>query len=107
MVDEYNNEPHRGLPKFEDPETGKMRHMTPNEAWAAHVANGFEPVSVDPDEADDLFRPYKICTARRSQVWWNTNGPVDPRRGRYMGDGDRRRSLAVRIRRYPGCVISS
>ena len=86
MVEEYNDKPHDGLPKFEDPETGKKRHMTPNEAWAAHVANGFEPVPVDPDEADDLFRPYKICTARRSQVWWNTNEYFHPALEAYHGE---------------------
>lgn len=73
MVAEYNDKPHRGLPKFQDPDTGKTRHMTPNECWAAHLSNGFEVVSVDPDEADDLFRPYEIRTARRAQVQWNGN----------------------------------
>ncbi|MCI5041031.1 MAG: Mu transposase C-terminal domain-containing protein [Donghicola eburneus] len=73
MVEEYNNRPHRGLPKFRDPETGKRRHMTPNESWAAHLADGFEPVLIDQDEADDLFRPYEIRTVRRAEVQWNTN----------------------------------
>ncbi len=86
MVEEYNNEPHRGLPKFEDPETGKKRHMTPNEAWAAHVANGWEPVPVDPDEADDLFRPYETRTTRRSQVQWNTNEYFHPALQSYHGE---------------------
>ncbi len=72
-IADYNDRPHSGLPRFEDPETGKRRHMTPNEAWAAHVANGFEPVTIDPAEADDLFRPYVTRTASRSQVQWNTN----------------------------------
>ena len=72
-VADYNDSEHRGLPKFQDPETGKWRHMTPNEAWAAHVANGFEPVTVDPGEEDDLFRPYEIRTVRRAQVTWNSN----------------------------------
>ena len=73
MVAEHNSRPHRGLPKFEDPATGKTRHMSPDEAWAAHVSAGFEPVPVDPGEADDLFRPYEIRTVRRSLVQWNTN----------------------------------
>ncbi|MGR1580119.1 Mu transposase C-terminal domain-containing protein [Thalassobius sp. S69A] len=73
MVDEHNNKPHRGLPKFRDPETGKKRHLTPNESWASHVADGFEPVTIDQDEADDLFRPYEIRVARRAEVQWNTN----------------------------------
>lgn len=72
-VAEYNATPHRGLPKFEDPKTGRTRHMSPDEAWAAHVANGFEPVPVDPVEVDDLFRPYEIRTARRALVQWNNN----------------------------------
>lgn len=69
----HNDEPHRELPKFRDPDTGKTRHMSPNECWAAHVANGFEPVPVDAEEADDLFRPYEVRTCRRAQVQWNTN----------------------------------
>ncbi|HBD91785.1 MAG: integrase [Rhodobacteraceae bacterium GWE1_64_9] len=73
MVEEYNNKIHTSLPKFEDPQSGKTRHMTPNEAWAAHVAAGFEPVPVDQAEVDDLFRPYEIRTASRSEVQWNGN----------------------------------
>lgn len=73
MVDEYNAKPHTSLPKFEDPETGKKRHMSPDEFWKAHDANGFEPVPVDADEADDLFRPYEIRTVRRAEVEWNGN----------------------------------
>lgn len=72
-VAEYNNREHRGLPRFEDPETGRMRHMTPNEAWAAHVAGGFEPVRIDPADEDDLFRPYEIRMVRRALIEWNTN----------------------------------
>lgn len=73
MVAEYNDRPHRSLPKFEDPTTGRLRHMSPNEAWAAHVASGFEPVLVDPEDADDLFRPYEFRTVRRAIVQWNNN----------------------------------
>lgn len=69
----YNDRPHQGLPRFEDPQTGRLRHMTPNEAWDAHVRNGFEPVPVDTEEEDDLFRPYEIRTCRRALVRLNTN----------------------------------
>lgn len=72
-IAEYNDRPHRGLPRFTDPETGQQRHMSPNEAWAAHVAAGFEPVTIDPAEVDDLFRPYEVRTCRRAQVEWNKN----------------------------------
>jgi len=72
-IAEYNDRPHRGLPRFADPETGQQRHMSPNEAWAAHVANGFEPVTIDAGDVDDLFRPYEVRTCRRAQVEWNKN----------------------------------
>lgn len=82
-VAEYNATPHRSLPRFADPETGRLRHMSPDECWAAHVANGFQPVEVDPTEADDLFRPYEIRTARRAQVQWNGNYYFDDALERY------------------------
>lgn len=72
-VTEYNDAPHSGLPKIEDQITGKMRHMSPNECWASHVASGFEPVTVDRDEEDDLFRPYEVRICRRALVEWNKN----------------------------------
>lgn len=72
-IADYNDRPHSGLPRFEDPATGSLRHMSPNEAWAAHVAAGFEPVLVAPDDEEDLFRPYEIRTVRRALVEWNTN----------------------------------
>ncbi|MGY9046297.1 MAG: Mu transposase C-terminal domain-containing protein, partial [Rhodobacterales bacterium] len=72
-VTRYNDTPHSGLPRYQDPETGNFRHLTPNEAWAQHVADGFEPVPVDEDIQDDLFRPYEMRIARRAEVQWNTN----------------------------------
>ncbi|PYE87532.1 Mu transposase C-terminal domain-containing protein [Phyllobacterium leguminum] len=72
-IAEYNAKPHRGLPRFMDEATGKYRHYSPNEFWAQHVADGFEPVPVVADEMDDLFRPYEIRVARRGLVEWNNN----------------------------------
>ncbi|WP_241699961.1 Mu transposase C-terminal domain-containing protein [Tabrizicola fusiformis] len=72
-IADYNDREHTGLPRYEDPETGRLRHMTPNEAWALHVQNGFEPVRIDPEEMDDLFRPYEVRTVSRGLVKWNTN----------------------------------
>ncbi|MFB2531003.1 Mu transposase C-terminal domain-containing protein [Paracoccus sp. p3-h83] len=83
MVAEYNDRPHSSLPAFRDPDTGRMRTMTPNECWAVHVAAGFEAVEVDADEADDLFRPYEIRTARRAQVLWGGNQYFDEALERY------------------------
>ena len=61
-VDDYNNRPHSAL-----------NGLTPNEAWNAHVADGFEPVSVTKAESDDLFRPYVKRRTRRSQIDWLKN----------------------------------
>ena len=72
-IADYNQRPHSGLPKIADRQTGRMRHMSPMEAWEAHVAEGFEPVTVDDDIQDDLFRPYEIRTARRALIEWNSN----------------------------------
>ena len=65
-VAEYNAMPHRGLPKFEDPDTGRSRHMSPDECWDAHVAKGFVPALVSQNEVDDLFRPYEEWAGRLS-----------------------------------------
>jgi putative transposase len=67
-VDAYNNRPHRSLPKIADPITGRSRHQTPNEAWAAAITEGWEPVMVEASEAADLFRPYKIGKTHRAEV---------------------------------------
>ena len=72
QIEEYNNRPHRALPKIYD-ENGKKRHQTPNEAWAQAVAEGFKPVEVEADEADDLFRPYKEAVTRRGEITLFTN----------------------------------
>lgn len=72
-IEEYNNRPHSSLPKFRDPATGKMRHASPNDLWELHAQQGFELVTVDEHEIDDLFRPYEIRTVRRAEIQWNTN----------------------------------
>ena len=72
-VTDYNDAPHSGLPKIEDPVTGKIRHMSPNECWASHVASGFEAITIDPAEENDLFRPYEVRLCRRAIVEWNSN----------------------------------
>lgn len=67
-VAEYNDRPHRSLPKITDPATGRRRHMTPNEKWALHVAQGFEAHRVTDDEARPLFRPQLLRTVRRCEI---------------------------------------
>jgi len=63
----YNNHPHSSLPVIRDPESGRKRHMTPNEQWAA-LAPQTEIVLEDRAVLDDLFRPYKVTTVDRCLV---------------------------------------
>lgn len=72
-IAKYNDRPHDGLPRYRDEVTGTYRHYSPNEFWALHVADGFEPVPVSAEEVDDLFRPYEIRKVSRGLVEWNTN----------------------------------
>lgn len=67
-VEHYNNRPHSSLPKIPDPETGKWRHMSPNEMWQSACDQGFEPIVVSEREADDLFRPWVERVTRRGIV---------------------------------------
>ena len=67
VVDEYNDRPHRSLPKFTDRE-GKRRYMSPNEFWALKVAEFGEPPRVSPEEEGYLFRPQVMRTVQRGEV---------------------------------------
>ena len=67
-IDAYNARPHRALPKFRDAATGKLRHMSPDEAWQAAIDEGWAPTMVTADEAQDLFRPEVIATTSRGEV---------------------------------------
>lgn len=64
----YNARPHRGLPTIIDPETGKKRHMSPNEAWAKAISEGWVPEPIPADEALDLFRPVEKRKVKRSSL---------------------------------------
>ncbi|WP_305828767.1 DNA-binding protein [Pseudomonas aeruginosa] len=68
QIAEYNDRPHSSLPRIVDPNTGRRRHMTPNEAWALHEADGFSPMRVTDDEARPLFRPQVLRTVRRCEL---------------------------------------
>jgi putative transposase len=78
-VDDYNDRPHSELPRFADPATGRIRHMSPDEYWQSHVDRGFEPVPVDPFTIDDLFRPYEKRTVSRClvELWTNQYFSLD------------------------------
>ncbi|WP_439861593.1 DNA-binding protein [Pseudomonas sp. MBLB4136] len=69
-IEVYNNQPHRGLAKIRDPQTGRMRHMSPNEAWEAAIADGWEPMLAPAELVADLMRPQVIRPTRRGEVTW-------------------------------------
>ncbi|MDU9022137.1 Mu transposase C-terminal domain-containing protein [Pseudomonas corrugata] len=69
----YNNTPHRGLSKLRDPETGALRHMTPNEAWQAAISEGWEPIVAPSLLVDSLMRPQVIRKSRRGEIAWAGN----------------------------------
>ncbi|SEC23098.1 putative transposase [Pseudomonas saponiphila] len=71
-LDDYNRRPHRGLPKFRDPQTLRMRHQSPMEAWKQAEAEGWEPLLADASIVESLTRPQVLRTARRAQVQWNS-----------------------------------
>lgn len=68
--DEYNNTPHRGagMPKIVDDISGRWRPMTPNEAWDAALAKGFEPVTVPDNLREELFMPAAHRRVRNGKV---------------------------------------
>ena len=69
-IETYNNCPHRGLAKFRDTLTGKIRHMSPNEAWNVAITSGWEPIVAPAELLNDLTRPQVIRPTRRGEVTW-------------------------------------
>lgn len=74
-VDRYNNRPHSALPKINDPETGRKRHMTPLECWAWHIADGWQPEEHQLSEAEVevLWLPREERTVARATVSLGSN----------------------------------
>ncbi|MFA6966109.1 Mu transposase C-terminal domain-containing protein [Bosea sp. (in: a-proteobacteria)] len=68
----YNARPHSELPKLRDPQSGKIRHQTPDEAWHAAL-HDFQPVLPDAAELEDMFRPWVTRKVRRCLVEWLGN----------------------------------
>jgi putative transposase len=62
---DYNNTSHRALPKVTAPPPGEpdgkpiRRHMTPFEAYAQAVADGWKPVVYDGDMMEHLMMPHE------------------------------------------------
>jgi len=66
----YNSTPHRGLEKFRDPETGLVRHPSPDEAWQLAIEEGWEPVVAPPELVESLMRPQVIRKTHRGEIQW-------------------------------------
>ncbi len=64
----WNDRPHSALPKLRDPQTGRMRHQSPNEALQAARAAGWAPELFAEDYLVALFRPHMRTTVRREAV---------------------------------------
>ncbi|WP_170431900.1 Mu transposase C-terminal domain-containing protein [Ruegeria arenilitoris] len=84
MVRVYNDTPHSAL-RIRDGETGRMRKASPNEYWADFTARGFERVTVEPHEVDELFRPHVKRRTRRGEVTWLNNHYSAPELEPYHG----------------------
>lgn len=70
--DDYNRRPHRGLPKFRDPQTLRKRHQSPMEAWKTAETEGWEALQADASIVESLTRPQVTRTTTRGQVRWNS-----------------------------------
>lgn len=68
-VAEYNNTPHRALPKITDPVTGYRRHRTPYEELAHRINEGWDPQScqVDQNLLNYLFMPHQRIKVNRCE----------------------------------------
>ncbi len=67
VVREFNDMPHRGLPKITDA-SGKRRHMTPNERMAEFIASGWTPAPLSGEELIDAFRVHEVKRVTRGCV---------------------------------------
>lgn len=72
-IEDYNNKPHRALAKIRDAETGRMRHMSPNEAWESARGTGWEPMLAPPELVSDLMRPQVVRRTVRGEITWDGN----------------------------------
>ncbi|WP_137971895.1 DNA-binding protein [Pseudomonas sp. F(2018)] len=72
-IEDYNNKPHRALAKIRDAGTGRMRHMSPNEAWEAARGTGWEPMLAPAELVSDLMRPQVVRRTVRGEITWDGN----------------------------------
>ncbi|ULJ63246.1 Mu transposase C-terminal domain-containing protein [Wielerella bovis] len=83
-VGEYNNRPHRSLPKVTDV-SGSIRHMTPNEMWALKAQES-AITQVDEDDAMYLFMPQAVRKVARGEVQLHNNVYFSQDLQEYHGD---------------------
>ena len=84
-VEDYNNRPHRSLPKITDI-SGSPRHMTPNELWALKESQGADIQTVDEAESLYLFMPQEVRVVQRGQVTLRRNVYYSAALQEYNGD---------------------
>ena len=82
---DYNNAPHAGLKKIKDA-AGRIRYMTPAEAWFTAIREGWQPAMLDPAILDDLFRPQVTRITSRAQVSVFGNVYFEPVLEHYHGE---------------------
>lgn len=64
----WNHHAHSSLKKIQDPNTGRTRHQTPQEALDEFKANGWQPNAMTEEQVIDLFRPRVQCRVFRGVV---------------------------------------
>jgi transposase len=64
----WNNKPHSSLKKLRDPNTGKIRHQSPQECLDEFKANGWMPVMMDEAILADLFMAHVELKVKRGMV---------------------------------------
>lgn len=106
----YNARPHSALPAVWDPETGRKRHMSPNEMWERGVREGCEIDILTPGLAADLFRPEVRRFTRRGLVSWLGNQyfhrALEPLHGEEVAVGyDIHDASKVWVRDFQGRLI--
>lgn len=85
-VDEYNNRPHRSLPKVTDI-SGTIRHMTPNEIWALKAQEAESAITrVNEDEAMMMFMPQTVRKVARGEIQLHNNLYFSTDLQEYHGD---------------------
>lgn len=86
-VHKSNNTPHSSLPKIKEPASGRMVHMTPQQALDAAREAGWQPVAMDEASLIDLFRPHVRKTVTRETVSpFNGQRYYHPQLGDFNGE---------------------